>query len=394
MSNRLFTDIAFRKLNYSGERICGDSFLSRTYSNGRRTIAVHSDGMGHGVKANILSTFTSSMLLNFTASDNDIKSTAAMILRMLPVCSIRKISYSTFSVVDINNVTGEVSIAEHDTPTAILLRDGLPDDLEWENFEVDRGPGERPLRLRTAGFTAKAGDRLILTSDGVVQSGQRTQLYKFGWGEAQLRQFVSYMVSVNEGISSADIASQVVSKSNINDGNQPSDDMSCAAIHFRAPKRMLLVSCPPMLKEDNAALVADVASFGGTKVICGHPVAQIIAAGMGLRLEKTHAQADPLDAAQFRLPSFDLVTEGVMVPARVLDILEHHPEEAATNGVADKLFRMLIRHDEIEFAIGTKKSPDSDKKFIDEFELRRNVLRRIIKLLQHKFNKHITVKYY
>lgn len=391
MSSKLYTSIAYRKLNCNGERICGDNFLSRRYSQGRRTIAVLSDGMGHGVKANILSTFTSTMLLNFIAANNDIRTTAMMILRMLPVCNIRKISYSTFSVVDVDNVTGEVSIAEHDTPEAILLRGGMPVELEWEKGEVHREEGGRPLMLRTTNFKAREGDRLILTSDGVVQSGQRTQLYKFGWGEEQLRQFVSYMVSVNDGMRSEDIASQVVSKANINDGGRPSDDISCAALHFRAPRRMMLVSCPPALPEDNGRLVEIAQRFRGPKVVCGHPVAQILAAGTGLRLERAEKTIDPLDAPQFRLPGFDLVTEGVMVPNRVLDLLEH--EDVGIGGVAERVCRMLIHHDEIEFVIGTRRNVDSETPFTDAFELRRNILRRIMSLLETKYGKQVSVTY-
>ena len=110
MSKNFFIEVNCQQKNHDGERICGDVFYSKRLQDEERTIAVLSDGMGHGVKANVLATLTSTMALNFTREHKDINTIAEIIMNTLPVCSDRKMSYSTFTIVDI----------EHDGETRIL----------------------------------------------------------------------------------------------------------------------------------------------------------------------------------------------------------------------------------------------------------------------------------
>lgn len=389
MNPDIFIDTAHRSLNHYGERICGDGFMLRKLAFGKRTVAVLSDGMGHGVRANILSTFTSTMLLNFIATQEDITETAEMILKMLPVNPSNNVSYSTFTITDIDHRTGNVNIIQHDNPPAILLRNGIPAELGWKESRIVRDGMKIPVILRTTSFRAEENDRIIMVSDGVTQSGQNSGIYKFGWGEEALKQFSSFLVSVNPGITSADIASQIVSKANINDGKKPADDTSCAVLSIRTPRRMMLVSCPPSLSEDNPKLVRQVREFEGVKTVCGHPVAQILANGMGLKLEKKESGNDPLDAPVYHLAGFELVTEGMIVPNRVLDLLEHRIDDIRQNDVAGRLTRMLLRHDVIEFVIGLRRSADPEGNLPDEFVLRRNILRQIASLLETKWGKQV-----
>ncbi len=96
-------------------------FLSERIKKERRIIAVLSDGMGSGVKANVLATLTASMALNFTKGHRSIQQTAAVIMDTLPVCSIRKVSYSTFTIIDIE-FDGTTQIVEYDNPNCIVMR--------------------------------------------------------------------------------------------------------------------------------------------------------------------------------------------------------------------------------------------------------------------------------
>jgi len=75
--------------------------------------------MGHGVKANVLATLTSTMALNFTIEHKSPNAITEIIMNALPVCSQRQMSYSTFTIVDVN-LNNDVTIIEYDNPQTIV----------------------------------------------------------------------------------------------------------------------------------------------------------------------------------------------------------------------------------------------------------------------------------
>lgn len=393
MENSLFVDIACKQLNCGKERICGDTFVCKQIAGGRRTIAVLSDGMGHGVKANILSTLTSTMLLNFTSVHQDITQIAKLILQTLPVCNVRKISYSTFTIVDIDHSTNEVTLVEYDNPKCIIIRSGRPLNVVREITTIPRPEEGRPLEVGISKFTAKSDDRVVFVSDGVTQSGQRNSRFKFGWGEDSTMQLADYMISVNRNISSRDLASQIVSKASQNDDGYPSDDMSCVALHFRPHKELMIVSCPPTVREDGVLMARMIDEFQGTRIVCGYPIAEIVAKELGLTIERDEFSSDPTLPPAWRIGRFDLVTEGIVTLNRVLNILEHIEDIDMIEGGASagKMCRMFLRSDVVHFVLGGKHKIDSSLYLPDEFELRRNVLRRIAKLLETKFSIKVDI---
>ncbi len=392
MMNNLFIDIACKQINCNRERICGDTFVSKSISGGRRTVAVLSDGMGHGVKANILSTLTSTMLLSFISAKKYSAEIAETILQTLPVCNQRKVSYSTFTIVDIDNHTNEIIVIEYDNPACIIIRDNVPLKLQRESTTI-KHPQNRILTIYTTRFTAKEGDRLVVVSDGVTQSGQLDRKYKFGWGEDNVLQLVDYLVHTNSNISSNDLAAQLISRACHNDQGRPSDDMSCMSIYMRKRRSLLLVSCPPLLTEGNAELASIVLGFKGMKVICGHPVAEILSKELNVKLDVEEFSDDPTLPPAWSMNGFDLVTEGIVTLNRVLDTLELIEDVGMISGkgVAEKLCRLLLRNDSIDFVLGGKYKITNVAYMCDEYELRRNILKRIARLLEVKFGRVISI---
>ena len=392
MTNSLFIDIACKQINCNRERICGDTFVSKSIAGGRRTVAVLSDGMGHGVKANILSTLTSTMLLNFISARQYSTKIAETILQTLPVCNQRKVSYSTFTIVDIDNQTNEVVIIEYDNPTCITLRDNAPLVLEREVTTVQHPQG-RVLTIFTTRFVLKEGDRLVIVSDGVTQSGQLDRKYKFGWGEDNVGQLVDYLVHTNSNISSMDLSAQLISRACHNDQGRPSDDMSCLSIYVRKRRNLLLVSCPPLLADGNAKLASMASEFSGMRVICGYPVAEILSKELDLTIDIEEFSDDPTLPPAWSISGFDLITEGIVTLNRVLDTLELIKDIGMVSGqgVSDRLCRLLLRNDSIAFVLGGKYKITNSAYMHDEYELRRNILKRIAKLLEVKFGRNVSI---
>ena len=83
-------------LNKKKEKICGDYYTVITDTD--QTVLVLSDGLGSGVKANILATLTARMLSIMIARNMDIRTAVKAVADTLPICSVRNLAYATFTV--------------------------------------------------------------------------------------------------------------------------------------------------------------------------------------------------------------------------------------------------------------------------------------------------------
>ncbi len=236
MSGRFYIEVASNQRNFGKERICGDVFISRKIKEENRTIAVLSDGMGHGVKANVLATLTATMAVNFTMEHKAVEKIADIIMNTLPVCSERHMSYSTFTIVDIEH-DGLTTILEYDNPQTIILRDNKPFNPGWTCMimESEKNAGKEILSCQ---FQPLKEDRIIFCSDGIAQSGLGTDKYPLGWGSDHILEYAVKLVHNNPKISAAKLASKMVNMAHRNDGYNSLDDTSCASIYFREPRKL------------------------------------------------------------------------------------------------------------------------------------------------------------
>src|SRR6266702_6409854 len=169
-----------------GQFISGDVFLSRKIEPHGRMISVLSDGLGSGVKASVLATMTATMALKFTASAMDIRTSAEIIMDTLPICSVRKVSYSTFTIVDVAS-DGETRIIEHGNPPFLLIRP--KDEVTVAKTEVRPNRWEdRVISFST--FEVQREDRIVFFSDGVTQAGMGEYRTPLGWGLENVNRFV------------------------------------------------------------------------------------------------------------------------------------------------------------------------------------------------------------
>ncbi|HEX2919846.1 MAG TPA: SpoIIE family protein phosphatase [Bacteroidales bacterium] len=393
MEKNFFIEVNSQQRNHHGERICGDVFLYRYIKEEDRVIAVLSDGMGHGVKANILATLTSTMALNFTREHKEIDRIAEIIMNTLPVCSERKISYSTFTIIDIET-SGRTNILEYDNPGAIILRGSQAFDPAWKKVILDKGKHAGKV-LKACSFMPEKEDRIIVCSDGVSQSGMGSDPFPFGWSRESITHYASTLVTSESSISAMMLSGKIVTMAHKNDNYRAMDDISCATIYFREPRKLLLCTGPPYEKEKDAELSQKVAGYNGKVILSGGTTADIVARELNRKIVDDLIFEDPELPPESFIDGIDLVTEGILTLQKVNEILKSYNNSVKLGkGPADKIVKLLMESDEIHFVIGTRINiAHQDPTLPVDLEIRRTVIKRIARLLEEKWLKKITFEY-
>lgn len=393
MSTTFHIDVNCSQKNYGEERICGDVFLSRKIQEENRTIVVLSDGMGHGVKANVLATLTSTMALNFTGEHKEPEKIAEMIMNTLPICSERKMSYSTFTIVDIES-DGRVTILEYDNPQTIIMRKNKPFDPGW-NCVIMQSEKNAGKEIKTCSFYPQKEDRIIICTDGISQAGLGTDKYPFGWGMDNMKEYVTRLIENNHRISARRLAGKIVTMAHKIDGYYSRDDTSAAVIYFREPRKLLVCTGPPYEEENDKKLAEKVKNFKGRKIISGATTADIIGRELNIEIEDTMNFDDPDLPPLSKMEGIDLVTEGILTLTKVNRIMkEYDSAYQPGKGPADKIVELFRKSDEIHFVIGTRINiAHQDPSLPVDLEIRRTVVKRVGRILEEKFLKTVTIEY-
>ena len=84
----------------TAKQLCGDH-VDVIEQEDDSTVVVLADGLGSGVKASILSTLTSKIISTMMAAGLSLEDCVQTIAATLPVCSVRKVAYSTFTIMRI-----------------------------------------------------------------------------------------------------------------------------------------------------------------------------------------------------------------------------------------------------------------------------------------------------
>lgn len=392
-NQRYFIEAETCQESKANQKVCGDACSSRKIKEEDRLITVLSDGLGSGVKANVLATMTTSMALQFTSKNDPLERTAAFIMHTLPIDPKRQISYSTFTILDINCL-GETKVVEYDNPALLIFRDG--DFFEpAKTKQVLNGPDERNANVYYSSFTLQKEDRIIMVSDGITQSGIGSARFPFGWETEGLKGYIKQTLTQNPNISAHQLARKIVYRAQSNDAGSFRDDATCHVLYCREPRRLMIATGPPFHENCDGLLAERVANFEGKKIICGGTTSKIISRELKRHIEVDINNLDPLLPPTASMEGIDLITEGILTLGKAVSILEQmHSTEIKGNSPADKMVKLLLSSDEIILLAGTKvNNAHQDPNLPVELEIRRNVVKKIASLLEEKFLKKIEIEY-
>lgn len=343
----LHVDTAVCALAKHGEELCGDA--AQIVKTGDSVIVVLSDGLGSGVKANILATLTVKVAQTMLQHGASVDEVVETIGKTLPVCRVRKIAYSTFTVLKVSS-DGKAYLAEFDNPAAFFIRDGKVTKPET----VPRLAGDKVIK--EAEFEVRPGDYIVMVSDGVIHAGIGAVL-NLGWQWPQVAQYLEKLAA--DGRSAAEMASWLSTVVSQLYAGKPGDDATVVALHVRRPRTATVMVGPPGDRSKDRLAVEALMSEPGIKAVCGGTTGNLVARELGKPLEvdltTMHTGVPPTATIE----GIDVVTEGIITLSKTLEKVRSagNPDDLDGPDGASRLARILLEADRIRFLVGTAVNP-------------------------------------
>ncbi len=314
--NNPCTDVGYISVNKFGEQLCGDH-VEIAEGDDNSTVLVLADGLGSGVKANILSTLTSKIIATMIANHMSIEDCVTTVASTLPVCEIRKIAYSTFTIIHIiNNKTAE--IIQYDNPHVILLRKGVNCDYSMSSRQI----GDKTILQSKIDLLP--GDLLVAISDGAVYAGVG-KAFNFGWQRQNIIEFLE--LAYEKTFSSKTLATILLEQCVKLYGGTPGDDTTVAAVKIRKREFINLMIGPPSKPEELNNMMSLFFNSEGKHIICGGTTSSLAADFLGKELETSLEYQNSSVPPTAKIEGVDLVTEGVITINRVLNYAKNYLED-------------------------------------------------------------------
>lgn len=385
-------DVAWKSLNKHNEELCGDKVevLKTEDSN----IVILADGMGSGVKANILATLTSKILGTMFLNGAPIESGVETIAKTLPVCKVREVAYSTFSILQIFH-SGEAYLVEFDNPSCVFVRDKKLMPIPATERMIEG------KKIREYRFQVKVNDCFVLMSDGVIYAGVG-ELLNFGWTWESM---ADYTVQCTKTTLSASRLAVMLSQACDDLYMQnPGDDTTVAVTRVIERKVLHIFTGPPARKEDDKRLMDDFLDGGEKHVICGGTSANIASRLLNRQLVTSLNYTDPTLPPIAKMEGMDLVTEGVLTLSKTVSLLKQYTkdeidleffEELDKENGASMLTKIILEEcTEVELFVGKAMNlAHQNPNLPFDLSIRMNLVEKLESLLT-KMGKPVKVHYY
>ena len=387
-TTKMFIDIACSQKKKYNQNAYGDFFASNRFPNMNRVVAVLSDGLGSGIKANILACMTSTMLLKFMENNSDIEKSCEIIMNSLPVCKVRGISYSTFSAIDCFE-NGKAKIVEEGNPDFIWIRNN---EVLKPEYQTIQSKDFKNRKMKVYNIQLEKYDRIIFCSDGATQVAMGSKEYPLGLERSGLIKIILKKLEQNPEISSKDLSEYLVHQVQLIAPNRElKDDTSILSIYCRDPRESLIFTGPPFHSEKDSYWAKTFMEFKGKKAISGGTTANIISRELNIPVVADLSINTGKLPAISRMEGIDLVCEGILTLTKTLEYLE---TKKCENDAAKKLMDFLLDSDVINFLVGAQMNKAHyDPNLPIEIEIRKNVIKQMAQVLEEKYLKKVNVQF-
>ena len=389
--NDLCAEIGYKSINHEGEQLCGDH-IDIVEQGADSTVIVLADGMGSGVKASILSTLTSKIISTMMAEGLPLEECVSTIAATLPVCSVRGVAYSTFTIMHIIN-SRTIELIQYDNPHIIYIRDGALFDYAKTELSI----GGKTIYKSV--IRLQEDDIIIAMSDGCPHAGIGIA-YNFGW---KWEDIAEYMLGMSEGGFTAKVLSTLlIDEVNRLYGGKPGDDATACVIKIRKRVPMNILFGPPSDRDDCDRMMSLFFSKEGKHIICGGTTSSIAAKWLRkpLKPQLSFERSDVPPIAE--LEGVDLVTEGVITINKVVEYAndyinnnDSYEEWGYSNDGASLISRLLFEEaTDINFYVGKAVNPAHQNPDLPiNFNIKMNLVQELSKALK-LMGKRIKVSYF
>ena len=393
MIESLYADIGYQSLTKHGQIVCGDHIEKIQRPDGS-VVLVLADGLGSGVKACILSTLTSTIISRMVAADLAIPYCVRAIAEALPVCSVRKLAYSTFTIISISP-TGKALIVQYDNPGIALIRNGEEVPISFTQRNIDE------KIIESAAIQLQKGDVLLAFTDGAENAGVAPGMsYAYKWGRDNI---IRYMEPVCAGgYSAKTLNTMLLNECFERYEGMPGDVTTALTVYMRTREQVNLLVGPPANVEDNEKMMSLFFSKGGKHIVCGGTTSRIASEYLDKPLVTSAEFGDDDIPPMGTIEGVDLVTEGILTINRVLDYAKDYLRDNETysrwcykRDGASLLARMLFEEaTDINFFVGRAVNPaHQTAELAISFEIKMRLIRELADCLK-EMGKTIRVNYF
>lgn len=306
--NDLCADIGYKSINHHGEELCGDH-IEIIDGEGGSTVIVLADGLGSGVKASILSTLTSKIISTMISAGLPIEECVTTIAQTLPVCSERKVAYSTFTIIHLMD-NERADVIQYDNPHVIIIRDGENYDYPRTEMNID---GKSIFKSTVY---LKEGDVFVAMSDGCPHAGGKN-MYNFSWKREDIAAYMEALVAGE--YTAKNLSTMLVDECEKLYENKPADDTTACVVKIRKREPMNVLFGPPLNRDDTDRMLSLFFSKEGKHIVCGGTTSSIVAKYLRKKITvSSDFEPGGLPPISY-IDGVDLVTEGVITMNKVVE---------------------------------------------------------------------------
>lgn len=389
--NDLCADIGYKSINHYGEQLCGDH-VEIVETNDGSTVIVLSDGLGSGVKASILSTLTSKIISTMLAEGLSWEECVETIAATLPVCSVRGVAYSTFTIIHLkNNQVAE--LLQYDNPQIIAIRN----EQCWNYPKTEISIGGK--KIFKSVIKLQENDIFIAMSDGCPHAGIGTA-YNFGWKQEDIAAFMESLSPI--GYTAKTLSTMLIDECEKLYDYKPGDDATACVVRIRKREPMNILFGPPSNRDDADRMMSLFFSKEGKHIICGGTTSSIAAKFLNKPLKPSlnfeSSEIPPIA----EIEGVDLVTEGVITVNKVLEYAKDYLKDnscyehwSIKRDGASLICRLLFEEaTDINFYVGRAINPAHQNPELPiNFNIKMNLVEELSKCLK-KMGKRIKVSYF